>query len=82
MAINEQINQPGVALTRAELDQARCEDPACDNKDHGDKIELFLVPGCHREYGVSVAYDQATGLLKIACGVCDRFIAHVKVAET
>jgi hypothetical protein len=66
------------ALTQKQLDNAQCEVPGCDHRDH---LEIFLNQRCHPRAGVSAKYLRNTGTLIIECKQCNAFVANIAVAR-
>lgn len=63
--------------TRRSLDGFACSIPVCDHK-HGGVFHV--VPPCHRASGLIVTYDQADGVLTLACHRCKKLVAWIEVA--
>lgn len=63
-------------LTRAELDQTKCNNPGCDHTAHDSG--LLLLAGCHPHAGVVVLYRL--GVLTISCNECQKLAAEIEVA--
>lgn len=64
------------ALTREQLDAAGCGTPNCGH----DHSVLFLHAMCHPKAGTRVSYAKSTGELTVACRVCKKLVAKLKVA--
>lgn len=68
--------------TKAILDDVAafgCQMPGCDHKNHDNTF--FLHARCHPAADAEVSYTAGSGVLKVACRVCSKVIAEVKVAE-
>lgn len=66
-----------MTLTRAELDAATCSNPGCAH-DHDDG-PLYLHATCHAAAPVDTRYEH--GEIVLTCGLCDREVARIAVAE-
>ncbi len=60
-------------LTRADLDEASCDD--CGE----DDAHMELGQKCHPGLGQSVSYYQ--GMIYVACRFCQELVAKIAVAE-
>jgi hypothetical protein len=67
-----------MVLTRAELDEERCE--GCGEIHEGGIITMSAR--CHPEAGILVAYERGCGVLHFHCAKCEQPIALISVAET
>ena len=65
------------ALTRADLIDSRCSNPACNHQGCG----LYLVAACHPHSAVDAHYDKTTGVLTMRCHRCKEFVAALAIAE-
>lgn len=68
-----------MAITRTELDVARCETPGCDHTGHSP--ELYIHSICHPNSPVELSYDRTTGELTVNCAKCGGMVAEIAVAE-
>lgn len=69
-----------MALTQEMLRSKGCQSPGCDHAHPADTGELWFHPKCHRNVGLHVRYDKATGELELSCRRCKAFVARVLVA--
>lgn len=67
------------ALTRVELDQLVCSDPACTHA-VDDHPPLILHSRCHPHDPTWVIYDGVTGELTVECSVCEAVVTVIAVA--
>lgn len=77
----DQIMNDPMTHTKLTLDLAAaagCQVPGCSH-DH-DK-EIFIHPRCHPGAGLSASYKQGSGVLRLSCRRCDRFIVDVAVEK-
>jgi hypothetical protein len=56
---------------------AGCQNPSCKTPLH----ELVLRGRCHPGAGTNASYKQGSGVLTIACRVCDRVVLQVLVGS-
>jgi hypothetical protein len=71
--------RPEPVFTRRDLKNAGCESPGCPHTDHS---ELYLSPVCHESAGLEAAYIRESGVMRLSCNVCRRFVARIQVAES
>jgi len=65
-----------MALTRRVLDPMKCGTPGCTCAG-----PLILNARCHMGRPLQVEYDWTTGVLTVACSVCQRLVAEIAVAD-
>ena len=65
------------ALTREDLDAARCSNPGCTH----DSPVLEMV-ACHDAAGLRLYYDKRTGRLSASCFVCNATVLVIAVARS
>ncbi len=68
------------ALTRRDLDPARCSNPECDHSTHPQQDDLFLGGACHPGAPVHACYHKASGAMRFTCAVCGKGICAIAVA--
>jgi hypothetical protein len=71
-----------MALNRTDLERAAisgCEVPLCDHQNHDGTIYLHGI--CHLGAHRDVSYTRGSGVVRIACAICKKLIAEIKVAE-
>jgi hypothetical protein len=73
-----------MALNRIDLERAvlsGCEVPLCDHKNHERTRTLYLHGRCHLGAKVDVSYTSGSGVVLVACAICKKLIAEIKVAD-
>jgi hypothetical protein len=71
-----------MALNRTDLERAvlsGCQVPLCDHKNH--ERTLYLHGRCHLGAKVDVSYTSGSGVVRIACAICEKLISQIKVAD-
>jgi len=64
-------------LTQSVMNMSECSNPSCTHEDHP---LLHFHGRCHLKGPVNVVYEKATGILKVTCAICGKFIANILVA--
>jgi hypothetical protein len=54
-----------------------CTMPGCTHTEHN---EVFVVQRCHPGAGLNVSYTKGSGMLLIACKVCEAPVVQIGVA--
>lgn len=67
------------ALTQADLDKGKCENPECPD-DHDVGTPFFFHASCHPESPLVAIYHPLLGCVQLCCATCRKSACTVEVA--